>query len=337
MTQPELSAVIVTWNSEAALDAVIGSLRRAADDGNVALELVVVDNGSGDMSVQRANALGVDVIVANSVNAGYGVATAQGLARAAAPWALLLNPDVTVAPSFLRALADAAESVPADVATLVPELRYASDGTRVNSRGIQVDEAGVPAEIDVGATDAAAGRREVFGGSSGGCLLRLDAVRSVGGIEPAYFAYLEDVDLAWRLQRAGYRAIFIPGAVAYHEGSASLGADSPLKAFLVARNRRVLFRLAGPYGVRARSWRTVADLGHAGVVSLSGSGRAPWLGRLDAIRLRRYTRFVRRSTALLPTVREPVVAPRASLVESLRRKRAAHSSMVLKRPRSGHR
>lgn len=331
MTRPDLSAVIVAWNSEAALDGVVASLRRSADHGGVRLELVVVDNGSTDASVERARSLDVDVVVANPVNAGYGVAAAQGLARAAAQWALLLNPDVAVATSFLRALVDAAESAPADVATLVPELRFASDSMRVNSRGIQVDVAGIPAEIDVGATSAAGGGRDVFGGSSGGCLLRLDAVRSVGGIEPAYFAYIEDVDLAWRLQRAGYRALFVPDAVAYHEGSASLGADSPLKAFLVARNRRLLFRLNGPYGARARSLRTLADLGHAGVVSLSGSGSAPWLGRLDALRLRRYTRFVRHSGALRPAASEPVLAPRASLAETWRRKRAAHSSMVLKR------
>ena len=73
---------------------------------------------------------------------------------------------------------------------------------------------------------------------------------AVGGLEPLYFAYMEDVDLGWRLRKHGYRAFVVPGAVALHEGSASTGEGSWLKAFLVARNRRALFRLHGPPGLR---------------------------------------------------------------------------------------
>jgi GT2 family glycosyltransferase len=62
----------------------------------------------------------------------------------------------------------------------------------------------------------------------------------------AYFAYLEDVDLAARLARAGYGARLVPDAVSWHQGSASAGPTSPLKTFLVARNRRILFRLEAP-------------------------------------------------------------------------------------------
>ena len=89
-----------------------------------------------------------DVVLTNPVNAGYGVAAAQGLARAAAPWALLLNPDVVVDPGFVAALAEAAAEAPDDVATLVPDLRFASDRSIVNCRGIEVDDAGIPAEVE---------------------------------------------------------------------------------------------------------------------------------------------------------------------------------------------
>jgi GT2 family glycosyltransferase len=139
---------------------------------------------------------------------------------------------------------------------------------------------------------------------------------------------MEDVDLAWRLRRAGYRALLVPEAVANHEGSASLGADSPMKAFLVARGRRLLFRLNGPHTVKARARRTVVELGHAAFVTASGGGLAPWIGRADALRLRTYTRFVGRARALAPTVVEPKTAPGSSLAEALRRKRAARRAMI---------
>ena len=70
---------------------------------------------------------------------------------------------------------------------------------------------------------------EPLGGSSGCCLLRLEAVRSLGGLELAYFAYLEDVDLGARLARAGYGARLVRDAVSWHQGSASAGPTSPLK------------------------------------------------------------------------------------------------------------
>src|SRR6185437_73941 len=141
-----------------------------------------------------------------------GVAAAQGIARATAPWVLLLNPDVVVAGSFVGALATAAATADADVATLVPDLRFASNHSIVNGRGLAVDKTGVPGEVDSGVDVAGLepARGDVFGGSSGACLLRLSAVREVGGVEPAFFAYFEDVDLAWELRRSGYCAVFIP-------------------------------------------------------------------------------------------------------------------------------
>jgi GT2 family glycosyltransferase len=328
MTRPAMSAVLVSWNSEEALGDCVGSLREAERAAGRPLEVVVVDNGSSDSSVARARELGADVVVSNPVNAGYGVAAMQGLARSAAPWALLLNPDVVVDRAFIGALLAAAESSPEDVATLVPDVRFASDASVVNCRGIEVDRIGVPAEVEAGRRAIAVGApRDVFGGSSGACLLRLDAVRRVGGVEPAFFAYGEDVDLAWQLRRAGYRALLVPDAIAYHEGSASFGADSPFKAFLVARSRRLLFRLDGPYTPSARASRAVVELAHASVMTALGAGLAPWLGRLDAIRARRYIRFVRRARDLMDVRVEPELAPMKPFRGALRRKLAAGREM----------
>src|SRR5207244_1585954 len=74
MTRPKISTIIVAWNSQDALATCIGSLRESADAGSTLLEIIVVDNGSSDASVDRARELGVDVVISNPVNAGYGVA-----------------------------------------------------------------------------------------------------------------------------------------------------------------------------------------------------------------------------------------------------------------------
>lgn len=293
---PKVSAVVVAWNAGASLVVCIESLRESARTAEASLQVVVVDNASQDHSVADLLLDDEDVVVRNPVNAGFGLAAAQGFARSNAAWILLVNPDVVVEPAFFGVLLAAADDARRTVATLVPELRFASRPDVVNCRGVTVDEIGIPAEVDAGAPSTR-GRRSttpILGGSSGCCLLRADHVRALGGPEPAFFAYLEDVDLALRLHCSGLESLYVPDAVALHEGWATTGARSPLKIFLVARNRRLLFRLHGPHSLRARAWRTLTEGAHALYSSLAAP-IAPWSGRLDALRMRPYTDFLRRS------------------------------------------
>ena len=324
MTCLDVSAVLVAWNAGDTLASCVTSLREAAREANAGLQVVIVDNASSDGAADRIPLDAGDVKIRNPVNAGYGVAASQGLALSAAPWVLLANPDLVVSPTFFVHLAQVARKASSDVATLVPEMRYASSPGTINCRGVTVDELGVPAEIDAGAVaEAVVANGEPLGGSSGCCLLRLEAVRCVGGLELAYFAYLEDVDLAIRLARAGYTSRFVEQAVAWHHGSAAAGSTSPLKTYLVARNRRLLFRLEAPGGVALRLRRSVVELGHAIVSSALASTIAPWTGRLDAVRLRSYTSFARRARLANDDRAVPVpFTRRASLRAALRRKRA---------------
>lgn len=272
---PELTVVLVSWNSATSLPASLGALRRSAEAAGVPIEVVVVDNASADESVRLAAQLGADIIVENPLNAGYVVAASQGIGLAQGSWIMLANPDLTVSEEFVGTMLEAARTAPSDVACLVPDIRYAADPSVVNSRGIEVDEIGIPAESDAGVeADPLTAPADVFGPSTSGCLVRRAALAAVGGLEPLYFAYLEDVDVAWRLRKQGYRALVVPGAVALHEGSASTGEGSWLKAFLVARNRRALFRLHGPPNLSARAYRAVTEIGHASVQALSGAGTA---------------------------------------------------------------
>jgi glycosyltransferase involved in cell wall biosynthesis/GT2 family glycosyltransferase len=330
MSGPELTVVIVSWNSAGSLPTSLGALRRSAAKATAAIEIVVVDNASADDSTRLA-AEAADAIVENPLNAGYVVAASQGIALARGTWIMLANPDLTVSESFVGTMLEAARTAPTDVACLVPDIRYAANPSVVNSRGIEVDEIGIPAESHAGREAApVAALAEVFGPSTSGCLIRRDALAAVGGLEPLYFAYLEDVDVGWRLRKQGYRALLVPGAVALHEGSASTGEGSWLKTFLVARNRRALFRLHGPRGPTARALRTVTEVGHATVQALSGGGTASVRGRGAALRTRRYTRFLRASSraAGVPERAQVELAPRRTLHEALRRKRAAESLMT---------
>ena len=323
---PKLTLVMVAWNSADLLPDSVGAFRRSADAAGIAVEVVIVDNASSDESADVARRVDADRVIDNPLNAGFVVAASQGIALATSDWVLLANPDLVVSEPFVGVVARAAASAPDDVAMLVPDIRYASDPRVINSRGLEVDEVGVPAERDAGrAADSVDPTDEVFGASSSASILRVDAVQRVGGLEPAYFAYLEDVDIAWRLRKAGYRALLLRDALALHEGSASTGEGSWLKTFLVARNRRILFRLHAPKTPRARAFRTVVETGHATVQALSGSRGASIRGRAAAAHSRRYTRFLRASNTELdvPNDRPIELAPRFRLLETLQRKQTA--------------
>ena len=326
----DLSVVLVAWNSRDSLARAVRAIRQSANESDAVVEFVVVDNASGDGAVEALDVAPSDVVVWNPLNAGYGVAAAQGASLASGPWILFVNPDVVVADSFLRALLVEAREAPPNVSTLVPDMRYMSNPRVINSRGVTIDETGIPSELDAGVDVAdAVPRTDVFGGSTGCCLIRTGALHAVGGFELCYFAYLEDVDIAARLQACGYTSRFVPNAVAYHEGSASLGGVSPLKSHIVARSRRLFFQLNGPRGLRASMWRILVEMGHAAVSILGGGGMGPVLGRCDAIRLHGYTRYARASRKHQGgAVATPPYAPRTGLLETLRRKRTVSRELA---------
>ena len=266
--------------------------RRRAHAG-ASLRAVVVDNASTDGSVAVARAHGADVI-GNGCNIGFAAGVNQGIARATTEWVLLANPDLQVSNSFLRALCDHEARADPQVAMLVPDVRFSAAPGVINTRGLSIDVTGLPSEVQHGAAvDSAGPPRDVFGGSGGALLLRRSALAAIGGFEPMFFAYLEDADLSWRLRKAGFRAEFVPGAVALHEGSSTTTFDSPLRAHLVARNRRLLFGLHGPHGLEARVRRLAIEVGHGAVQTALSRSIAPMSGRAEALRFRPRVAFLR--------------------------------------------
>jgi GT2 family glycosyltransferase len=79
--------------------------------------------------------------------------------------------------------------------------------------------------------------------------VRRDVLRSLGGFDASFFAYYEDVDLAWRARRAGHRFVYEPRAVSYHRYSQTSARMPGRKEFLLARNRWVVIfgNIGGPH------------------------------------------------------------------------------------------
>jgi N-acetylglucosaminyl-diphospho-decaprenol L-rhamnosyltransferase len=244
-----MAAVVVNHNARGHLATCLSSLR-AAGVG----ERIVVDNASTDGS--RRAALDADpelTWVDAGANLGYGRAANLGATRTGAAFLLVCNPDLDVgagAPErLLRRLADdpglgaAGPLIRNPDGTVYPSARTFPDLVDAFGHGIL----GLVAPsnrftrryrmLDWDHADAA--RVQWI---SGACvLLRRRAWDDVGGFDPAYFMYLEDVDLCWRLRRAGWAVGFEPAAEVVHVQGVS--ADQHPYRMLVAHHRS-LWRFA---------------------------------------------------------------------------------------------
>jgi N-acetylglucosaminyl-diphospho-decaprenol L-rhamnosyltransferase len=214
-----LSVLVVTYESAAALDALLPALARELEPSD---ELVVVDNASRDGSTDLARAAGARVI-ANPGNRGFAEACNQAAAAASGDLLLLLNPDSIPQPGFRAAIAQPWGGEWAAWMGLV------LDGDAINTSGGVVHFTGI-----AWAGHAVPARRDV-GFLSGACLAIPRATwNELGGFSPEYFMYHEDVDLSLRLRLRGGRIGVVPDAVVDHDYAFAKGQ---VKWRMLERNR----------------------------------------------------------------------------------------------------
>ena len=256
-----VAVVIVNYESGPALLRCVEDWR---SDG--ATEVVIVDNGSGDGSVDPVRARYPDLeIVVPGQNLGYGAAANRGVAATDTPTVLVCNPDLEVRPGALAALDRALADHPPWA--LVGPLIRTSAGDRYPSarRFPSLVDAGGHALLGIFAPDNRFTRsyqhHELDGVGedpvevdwvSGACfLVRRSAFEQVGGFDEAYFMFAEDVDLCWRLAEAGWSVAYVPAAQVTHRQGVSTD-HHPYR--MILEHHRSLFRFAAR---SSRGWRRV--------------------------------------------------------------------------------
>ncbi len=239
-----VAVVIPSWNSADLLADCVGSLRRQ----RAPIELMVVDNGSVDRSVEYLREEGIAHITLPR-NVGFARAMNLGVARTAAPFVLGLNADTVVEPGAIEALAGALDGDPGlgGVQPRILQLEGGGPGdaasARLYSAGMALTRDGRAVETGAGEAQSAAylRPREIFGVCGAACLLRRELFGELGGYDESFVSFYEDVDLNVRARIAGRRFAYVPEAVVWHAGNASwqAGFDRPgaENARLVARNR----------------------------------------------------------------------------------------------------
>jgi N-acetylglucosaminyl-diphospho-decaprenol L-rhamnosyltransferase len=253
------TAVVVNFDSGPLLASCVRSL--LADDSAGRCEVVVVDNASADDSSASVSAVPGVRVVAAGANVGYARAANRGIAVSRTPIVAVLNPDTVTAPGSAAAVLARFAAEP-DIAAVGPRIDNPDGTPYPGARGF-------PSLIDAighgllffwwrdnpfsrryrqsGADPDVA--RDVDWVSGSAIWLRRAALDAVGGWDERYFMYMEDVDLAWRLGRAGWRVVYEPGARIVHVGGTAT-SRRPYRMLVEHHRSMWLFTRVSTVGVK---------------------------------------------------------------------------------------
>jgi GT2 family glycosyltransferase len=231
--RPQVDVVVVTWNTAA---LTVQALRHLLDtDQGADLRVLVRDNGSDDGTVAaiRRDVPEADVD-AGVENLGFAAGVNAALARASAPWVLLLNSDAWPRAGAVGRLVTAAEAQPS-YAAVAPRLER-PDGSlehsthpfpslRVAATMALGGDRWLPRRLRdhlllEGTWDHTRPRR-VDWAVGAALLIRREALDEIGGLDERFFMYAEDLAWCWEANRRGWRIGFDPTAVVVHVGNAS--------------------------------------------------------------------------------------------------------------------
>jgi GT2 family glycosyltransferase len=266
MARSSVAVVIVTWNSERWLADCLASVRALEP---VPSEITVVDSGSTDGSLAIARGLAASLLPLGE-NVGFCRANNIGIRATTSPLVLVLNPDTRLEPGFLAELVPAFDDPRVGIAA-GKLLRF--DGTTIDSAGQELGLSRQPVDRGYGRRDTGRYDRDgdVFGACGAAALYRrsmLDGIALSPGeyFDERFFAFYEDLDLAWRARRAGWRAVYRHRAIGFHArgGSAEGGPAPPRFGAMLRRSPELRRRiLRNRYRTILRNDTLVGYLAHA--------------------------------------------------------------------------
>ncbi|WP_233200642.1 glycosyltransferase family 2 protein [Cryobacterium sp. M15] len=244
-----IAVVTVSHGSDDVLQPFLASVAAASRHP---LTIVVVDNKPEGSSARNIAAdFGASYVT--DVNRGYGHGINLGVAslRDAADWILVCNPDLVLEPGSIDWLRGCGES-DSQIGAVGPRILNADGTTYASARSLPSIRTGIGHALFANVwksnpwtrrylhVSAADPHQRDAGWLSGACLLiRGSVFEQLSGFDESYFMYFEDVDLGYRMHKAGYRSVYEPGAAVTHTGAHSTQTESArmLKAHHESANR----------------------------------------------------------------------------------------------------
>jgi GT2 family glycosyltransferase len=281
-----VTAIIVTYRSARTIGAALAAARRCHDAG--LLELVVVDNASGDATREiLAREAAWARVVLETTNHGFGRGCNIGFAQVRSPYTILINPDAVVEPDALRTMLAFMEQRPR-AGIVGPATRCGESGELQPSGPYPTPWSTLRDALPfLGRPSAAAivpGAPPVRTGWVCGAILMIRSalMRELGGFDPRFFLYWEEIDLCRRAERAGFENWVLGSALARHVVGAS-SAGGPRVGASVARHyfQSRYYYMAKHHGWLAASAAELAEFALLGMKSFFDALRGRGLQRLQ--------------------------------------------------------
>ena len=253
--QPKVSIIILNWNGLQDTLECLDSLKKISYPN---YKIIVVDNGStgDDVQVIRHRYDQMVEIIENRANLGFtggnNVAIKAVLQQAESKYIMLLNNDTKVEPDFLSQLVTKIESDD-QVGIVGPVIHYYDKPQKIHSQGGVISlywgwhfvGGSYHRQPYKDATKFL--RLHYYSGAA--MLIRTEVLRQVGSFDNDYFYYTEDVDLGYRVFKAGYKIVCEPKSKIYHKEGSSVGQEirNPKTAFYENRNAVMFIRKHGTW------------------------------------------------------------------------------------------
>lgn len=279
-----VTVIVVNWNSG---ELLAECLRHLHDQTVKPAEILVIDNASADDSASAASHFPNVKLYRHDKNLGFAAGNNYLLNLVSSEFVALLNPDAFPEPGWLEQLLACAEAHP-DAAAFGSRQLCHENPEVLDGTGDVYHVSGMVWRARHGKRqnkgDLVA--RDIFSPCAAAALYRREALVKVGGFDEDYFCYVEDVDLGFRLRLAGYKALYVPGAVVRHVGSATTGGQR--SDFAVYHGHRNLVwtyvkNMPGTLFWLLLPLHVLANLAVLILFALRGQGRVIFRAKWDAL------------------------------------------------------
>ena len=287
-----VSVIILNWNGAEMLRTYLPSVLKANGQKPIA-DIIVADNGSTDNSLEvLAKEFPTVKTIVLDKNYGFAEGYNRAIEQVDSKYVVLLNSDVETPEHWLEPLTDYLDKHP-DVAAVQPKIRSWRQRDyfeHAGAAGGYLSVLGYPycrgrrhgrIEKDKGQYDTIAN----VDWTTGACMcVRTRVYKELGGLDNAFFAHMEEIDLCWRMRNQGWKLACVPQSTVYHLGGGSLSYDNPRKTYLNFRNNLLMIYKNRRFPWLVLTLRFFLDYAAAGMFLMtgkSGSAKAVYQARRD--------------------------------------------------------